>query len=173
METATRANYTGSKYTLYVGADFNKANDTYYNTLGAANPQIFVVNGKEGKGEINLGMRQMNANGMNITMVPLNALSHSELSSTTYSNMALLVPDDQVRVRGGNGGGYSNVSRFTMLYKPQSGTGAKGWFKHWETGAYASNGATSAKLVKDLHWVADVTNRFAGMGDCVLIQKTA
>lgn len=174
LETATRANYVGGKYVMYVGADFTKANDTYYNTLGAANPSVFVINGREGKGEINFGLRKMVANGMNITMVPLNALSHSELSSSTYSNMALLVPDDTVKVRNGNReAGYTDVNRFTMLYKPQSGTGAKGWFKHWETGAYASNGATSAKLVKDLHWVADVTNRFAGMGDCVLIQKTA
>jgi len=99
----------------------------------------------------------------------LRDLAHADttgLPGFSYPGMAIVCPTNK-RKDPVSGEQFSPVC---IRYKTQSGDGARGWYKMWETGAYAQR-ATDDKLERRLHLASEEGTQVMGAGRFIFCEK--
>lgn len=99
---------------------------------------------------VDLNVRQIKSGTFVYNLKPLMIADHPDFGGAPgfkYPNYFIVSPMDKIKDPKDG----SMLNPFTVIYKKTVGTGARGFYKIWETGANSRNGATEQRVVRKIH----------------------
>lgn len=161
-----RLQQQGDRMLMHVGEEFLFKAEDIITTLGFNGSIVYD------RPAIDLGIQQIKSGGYEFNIKKLRTLNHPKFAGAPgfkYPLYFIIAPMDKIA------DAKTNIPKdaFTILYKKAVGTGARGHYKIWETGANARSGATNTRANRVISMYAHMGMQVVGATKFILGKPVA
>jgi len=160
-----RSQQQGNRVIMHVGAEFLYKAEDIISALGVNGSMVYD------RQAVDLNINQIKSGNLEYNIKELRTLNHPKFAGAPgfpYPNYFIIAPMDKMQ------DAKTNIPRdaFTILYQKTVGSGARGHYKIFETGANARSGATDGQMVRRIHMYVHMGMQVVGASKFIVGKPT-